>query len=65
MSKVILAAGIVRDIEFDSLDSLEKYLWDLECKVIAYKELDRYVRPSGEVIVRIVTRYNGSDLIEL
>lgn len=65
MSKTLLAAGIVRDIEFDCEDALELYYYALDHRCIEYKELDRYTRADGSVIVRVVSRYNNVDLIEL
>lgn len=65
MSKTLLAAGIVRDIEFDCEDALELYYYNLDYRCIEYKELDRYTRPDGSVIVRVVCKYNNIDLIEL
>lgn len=65
MAKMILAAGIVRDIWFDTLDDLERYIEKLEYNSIEYYEIERCERPGGHFILRIVTQYNNSDLIEL
>ena len=65
MSKYLLAAGIVRDILFDSQASLETYLLRLQDRCISYDEIERYKRSDGKWIIRIVTSYNSSPLIEL
>lgn len=63
--KKILAAGIVRDIEFCSKYYADTYLKLLPGKVFDFKLLDRFERSNGTVIIRIVTPYNNSHLIEL
>ena len=65
MSKKILAAGIVRDLEFDSQESLDKYINRFELFCARYEILDKFIRDDGSVIARIVTQYNDSDLIKL
>lgn len=65
MSKKLLAAGIVRDIEFDSEDSLSTYIARLNLFLTEFDILDKYIRDDGTVIIRIVTQYNNSDLIQL
>lgn len=60
--KILLAGGLVRDFLFDSADSLQQYLDSL---YQPYQVLDRLNRDDGSLIVRIVTAYNSSDLIEL
>lgn len=65
MAKCLLAAGIVRDILFDSLRSLETYLLQLWDREILFEELERYNRSDGKWILRIVTQYNATDLIQL
>ena len=64
MSKIILAAGLVRDFEFDSVASLERYLKSLGC-MHAWVELNRFVRSDGSVVVRILQQYGDADLIHL
>ena len=64
-SKTILAAGIVRDIEFNSASSADLYLNKLRYNLVAYKILDSLNRSDGTVILRILTSYNNNDLIEL
>lgn len=65
MRKTILAAGIVRDILFPTITDLERYIESLEFKCIAYDEIGRIQRSDGQWIIRIVTGYNLSPLIEL
>lgn len=64
-TKLILAAGIVRDIEFCSKYVADTYLKVLPSKVFDFKVLDRFDRTDGTVIIRILTPYNNCDLIEL
>ena len=63
--KTLLAAGIVRDIEFRSKDVFDLYLYDLYHKKVVYRVLDTYVRDDGSIIVRIVQQYNQAELIQL
>lgn len=65
MSKILLAAGIVRDFEFDSLSAMDCYLTSLRQKKIHFRCLEQFNRSDGCIILRIVQQYNGSDLIEL
>ena len=65
MSKKLLAAGIVRDIEFDSEESLAMYIARLNLFLTKFYILDKHIRDDGTVIIRIVTQYNNSDLIQL
>ena len=65
MRKRLLAAGYLRDIEFDSKASLDEYLEVLGFKCLDYRILDKYTRSDGTVIVRILQQYNSADLIEL
>lgn len=64
-TRTILAAGIVRDIEFCSKYVADTYLNVLPTKVLNYEVLDRFDRTDGTVIVRLLTPYNNNDLIEL
>ena len=65
MSKNLLAGGIVRDLEFDSMESLDLYLYKLQHDKKQHKILDRYDRTDGTVIIRILGQYNNSPLIQL
>ena len=53
-NKTLLAAGVVRDIEFRSSDVFDLYLYDLDHKKVVYKVLDSYVRDDGSMIVRVL-----------
>lgn len=64
-SKRLLAAGYLRDIEFDCQDSLDLYLYALDHKCLQYRILDKYVRSDGSIIIRILQQYNNADLIQL
>ena len=65
MVKYLLAAGIVRDYEFLSMDHLVVYLYSLDHRNIVYKVLETFERPDRTVLVRIVQQYNNADLIKL
>lgn len=65
MSKILLAGGIVRDLEFDSADSLEIYLYKLDHNRVLYQILDKFARNDGSVVIRILQQYNAAPLIQL
>lgn len=65
MIKTLLAAGIVRDYEFLSIDDLDIHLYSLDHRKISYKVLETFERPDGTVLVRILQQYNSSPLIQL
>ena len=65
MIKCLLAAGIVRDIEFISTFALDRYLNAMHSKWPDFKILDRFDLSDGRVIVRLLTPYNNCDLIQL
>lgn len=65
MSKRLLAAGIVRDLEFDSMERLELYLYQLERRCIEHKVIETFERADGFVISRILMQFGGVPLIEL
>lgn len=64
-AKLLLAAGIVRDIEFRDQECLDLYIYALEHKKVLFKILDQYNRKDGSIIIRIVQQYNDSPLIQL
>ena len=64
-TKEILAAGIVRDIEFISQYALDVYISGLDSRKVNYKILDTHQRSDGCVIIRIVQQYNEAPMIEL
>lgn len=64
-TKQLLAAGIVRDIQFRNKDAFDLYLYKLEYDKKVYQVLDTYVRKDGSIIVRILQQYNSSELIRL
>lgn len=64
-TKHLLAAGIVRDLEFRNKEAFEVYLHSLDHQKKLYKVLDTYTRDDGSMIVRIVQQYNDSELINL
>lgn len=65
MAKKLLAAGYVRDLQFDNAEALELYLYDLNHKKLLYKILDKFERLDGSIIIRILQQYNQAPLIEL
>ena len=65
MIKTLLAAGIVRDYEFLSIDDLDLHLYSLDHRKICYKVLETFERPDGTVLVRILQQYNSAPLIQL
>lgn len=64
-TKIILAAGIVRDIEFSSRFAVDHYLNAMQSKWYDFKILDRFDLSDGRVIIRLLTPYNCCDLIQL
>lgn len=64
-TRTILAAGIVRDIKFPTVEDVERYLEKLELDSTEYCELERYHCSDGQWIIRIVTKYSLLPLIEL
>lgn len=65
MIKELLAAGIVRDYLFLSMDALECHLYSLDHRKVNYRVLETCERSDGTVLVRILQQYNNSDLIQL
>ena len=65
MSKNLLAAGIVRDLAFLNHHALDLYLYRLDHNEVVYQILERWNRPDGSVVIRIVQQYNSSPLIQL
>ena len=64
-AKEILAAGIVRDIQFRTVEDMEAYLDGLTSKKQKNEVLETYEREDRTVIIRIVTQYNQRELIKL
>lgn len=65
MAKTLLAAGTLRDFEFGNQEEFDLYLYRLDHRLINYKVIETFKRSDGTVIVRVLTPYNNSDLIEL
>lgn len=65
MGKKILAAGIVRDIEFDTQYEADLYFNRMHSKWVDCAILDTYTRADGSVVIRLLTPYNNTELIEL
>ena len=61
----LLAAGIVRDIWFRSLDHRNTYLKRLDDRKINYQIMETLERDDGSVIIRLLQQYNSSDLIQI
>lgn len=64
-AKDILAAGIVRDIRFDSSVRADAYLFRLDHLGFTYKVLQSCRCDDGTVILRVLQRFNDFDLIDL
>ena len=64
-TKEVLAAGIVRDIEFISHYAMEVYLSGLDQRKVTYKVLKTFERNDGVTRIRIIQQYNNSPLINL
>lgn len=65
MSKRVLAAGIVRDYQFDALSDCWFYLHRLDAQRVDYQLLQKYRLDDGRVWLRIMFCYNGHDFIQL
>ena len=65
MSKRVLAAGIVRDFEFDCMESLELYLYQLQHRCISYKIIETFERYDNSVVARILMKFGNYPLVEL
>ena len=61
----LLAAGIVRDLQFASMADLNLYFARLDGRKIRYEVLQTFERNDGSVIIRIVQQYNDSNMIVL
>lgn len=64
-AKEILAAGILRDIRFDSADRADEYLYRLDHLKITFQVLESCRCDDGTVILRVLQRYNDCDLIKV
>lgn len=65
MAKKLLAAGIVRDLEFRNRHDLDIYIYRLDHNEVEYRILEQWNRPDGSVIIRMIQQYNNSPLVEL
>lgn len=64
-TKEILAAGLLRDIRFVSAKAADEYLFRLDELGFTYKVLESCRCDDGTVILRVLQRYNGCDLIQV
>lgn len=64
-AKEILAAGILRDIRFDSAERADEYLYMLDRCKFTYQVLESCRCDDGTVILRVLQRHNGCDLIQV
>ena len=62
-AKTLLAAGIVRDLEFRNSEAFELYIYSLSRKNAVFKILDKFTRDDGSIIIRILQQYNNAELI--
>lgn len=63
--KILLAAGIVRDLRFPSPLVRDAYLSHLRIAGIKYKVLDTYFPGDGSVIERVLSAVDNAPLIQL
>lgn len=63
--KLLLAAGIVRDIRFCSKEAYQIYIRQLNQKGIIYEVLETRACHDGTFLARIVQQYNSVPLIQL
>lgn len=62
--KKVIAAAIVRVLEFDSLKEMYIYIGKLRDREQIYKVINHEEYQDGKVWLRIATSYNNSPLIE-
>lgn len=62
--KRVIAAGIVRTLEFDREAAFYGYIDGLKLKNIRHKVNWKKKLPDGRIWINITTAYNGSPLIE-
>lgn len=65
MAKRVLAAGIVKDLHFDSQAEMELYLYFLKHRKVEYQVLEVFLPEDGSAFLRIILQYNNSDFIKL
>ena len=65
MSRKLLAGGLVRDFRFSSVTELERYVERFEFEGVDYQEIERCEASDGSWLLRIVTAYNNTPLIDL
>lgn len=65
MSKKLLAAGIVKDYLFDTVEEMENYIDKLKADYKESKVLETYERSDRSVIIRVSVQYNSTPLIQL
>ena len=64
MSHRVLAAGIVRDLEFPSFSDFMNYLLQFHSSA-AFTIMNYVDLPDGRCTVRLVTKYSDSPMIDL
>lgn len=62
--KKVIAAAIVRVLEFDNAAEAQSYLESLQLRQKIYKAINQKQQKDGKVWLRIATNYNSSPLIE-
>ena len=65
MSKKLLAAGLVRDLEFDKPFDCWIYLFDLDKRGVRYQLIEKCRLDGGRVLLRLIQAYNDSEIIQL
>lgn len=64
-NKNLLAAGIVRDFRFNTVDAYRAYERGLIAKCVCYSVLETRLCQDGTVLARFVQQYNENPLIQL
>ena len=62
--KKVIAAAIVRVLEFDSIQEMYVYIGKLCERKQIYKVISHQEQKDGKIWLRIATSYNSSPLIE-
>lgn len=64
-NKNLLAAGIVRDFRFNTVDAYRAYERVLISKCVCFSVLESRLCQDGTVLARFVQQYNENPLIQL
>lgn len=65
MSKKVLAAGVFRDYRFDTAWECWHFLYRLDAQRTTYQLIQKCRCEDGSVLLRVMFRYNGNELIKI